>query len=196
MPDTPARRSPALVVALVAIAAIAVGLALSFLVTPEPRHVAADDAGPGNAGLPSPGPQPGDPIDLSLALRDLDGSPVPLERYRGKVIVLNFWATWCAPCRGEIPDLVALQADHAGDLVVVGIVVQDQFDTRVASFVREYAMPYPALDGSDAAVVEQAFGGFYGLPTTIVIGRDGIVRERHLGAMTREQMDAAVRDLI
>lgn len=136
------------------------------------------------------------PLNLNIALKDLNGNDVTLHSYKGKVIVLNLWATWCGPCKMEIPDLIKLQAAHPNDLVVVGVVVQDKFGDQVRAFVREFRIPYPVLDGNDREDLEDAFGPFWALPTSFVIDRHGRLRKKHQGQVTRQQLEREIRPLI
>ena len=136
------------------------------------------------------------PLNLNIALKDLNGNDVALHSYKGKVIVLNLWATWCGPCKREIPDLIKLQAAHPNDLVVVGVVVQDKFGDKVRAFVREFRIPYPVLDGNDREDLEDAFGPFWALPTSFVIDRHGRLRKKHQGQVTRQQLEREIRPLI
>lgn len=136
------------------------------------------------------------PLDLNIALKDLSGKDVTLHSYKGKVIVLNLWATWCRPCRKEIPDLIKLQAAHPTDVVVVGVVLQDKFGEKVESFIRELGIPYPVLDGNDREDFENAFGPFWGLPTSFVIDRMGRLHKKHQGQVTLQQLEREVSTLL
>lgn len=133
------------------------------------------------AAAPAAAPaDPGAPLDWSFT--DLDGVPVPLERWRGRLLVVNFWATWCPPCLREIPAFVDLQA-RLGDrgLQFVGIAL-DQPEA-VAPFVAEKGMNYPVLVGSDDVIrYMQTLGNTIGgLPYTAVISVDGELLKTHQG---------------
>lgn len=133
---------------------------------------------------------------MDLTLRNLEGANITLASFKGKVILINFWALWCVPCRTEIPDLVALQADHPDDVVVLGAVVFDRFDARVKPFVEGLAVNYPILDATDRDDVEAAYGPLLALPTTVIIGRDGVIAARQSGAATRAKFDAYIKPLL
>jgi peroxiredoxin len=144
--------------------------------------------------------------NLQLAFRDLTGRNVSLELYRGKVLILDFWATWCVPCQVEIPGFVDLYRTYqSAGLEVVGVSVLDDFK-KVRPFVQQHGMNYTVLDGNDRDDVEKTFGPFVGLPTTLVIGRDGSICARHVGIpslgtdslekSSRESFEAAVRPLL
>ena len=135
-------------------------------------------------------------INLAITLRDLKGAPVTLSQFKGKVIVLNLWATWCGPCRKEIPDLIKLQAAYPKDVAVIGVVVLDKFGEKVTSFVRDFGITYPVLDGNDREDFEDAFGPFWGLPTSFVIDRHGRLHKKHQGQVTRQQLEREIRPLI
>jgi peroxiredoxin len=144
--------------------------------------------------------------NLRLAFRDLTGNTVSLERYQGKVLILDFWATWCVPCQVEIPGFIDLYRKYqSAGLEVVGITVLDDFK-KARPFVEQHGMNYTVLDGNDRDDVEKAFGPFVGLPTTLVIGRDGSICQKHIGIPSlgtgslehsaRESFEAAVRPLL
>jgi thiol-disulfide isomerase/thioredoxin len=136
-------------------------------------------------------------------MRDLDDHPVHSSNYLGSVVVLNFWATWCPPCREEIPELNAFQMAHRSDgVVVVGASVDEEGATVVRDFVRRMKISYPVLlaDPPTQARYGGASTGPEGtrltLPTTVVIDRKGNYAARYLGAMTREELDKAVAPLL
>lgn len=136
------------------------------------------------------------PLNVSIALKDLSGEDVTLNSYKGKVIVLNLWATWCRPCRKEIPDLIKLQAAHPNDLVVVGVVIQDKFGEKVRAVVREFGIRYPILDGNDRRDFEDAFGPFWGLPMSFVIDQMGRLQKKHHGQVTQQQLEREISALL
>lgn len=118
----------------------------------------------------------------SWRLRDLDGNEVSSDQFKGKVVVLDFWATWCGPCRQEIPGYVELQKKYAADgLVVIGVSLDEGGPAIVRKFVDKYKVDYLILMGDDA--IGQAFGGVQAIPTTFIIDRDGVIRDRKIGAM-------------
>lgn len=131
--------------------------------------------------------------DVTLPL--LSGDSLRLRDLRGQVVLVNFWATWCPPCRAEIPDLKALHAElHARGLTVVGIALDEQGADVVQPFVDEFAIPYPiALDDGTAA---DAFGGLFGLPMSFVIDAEGQVVHRALGVFPVDTMRPVLLDLL
>lgn len=134
--------------------------------------------------------------NLDFRLRDLSGREVHLRDFAGQVLLLDFWATWCEPCKVEIPGFVSLYDKYrAQGLAVVGLVSMDEM-TNVPAFAARYRMNYPILDAIDRADIETAFGPLGGLPTTIVIGRDGRVCSEHLGFTPMERFDAEIRSLL
>ena len=133
---------------------------------------------------------------LDLTLTDLDGREVSLASFKGKVVLLYFWATWCGPCHAEIPDLVALQDSYPEDLVVLGIVWFDEFDADVHALVSEYQIDYPVLDGNNHPEIEQLYGEIPGLPVSVFIDRDGHVVMKHLGVSTRAEHELVIQPLL
>jgi thiol-disulfide isomerase/thioredoxin len=133
---------------------------------------------------------------LDLSLRDLDGRDITLSSFKGKVILLNFWATWCGPCKTEIPDLVSLQSSIGSRLAVVGVLVLDPIRAGTAPFVRQYRMSYPVLDGNDREDVEAAFGPIWALPTTVIVSPDGRIAVRHTGPMTQAQFERVIKPML
>jgi len=116
-------------------------------------------------------------------LRTPDGREVSSTDFAGKVMVVNFWATWCPPCRAEIPDLIELQKKYGNEgLVIVGISLDQDGAGVVGKFVEAKGINYPVVLGDDAVVA--AFGGFEGIPTTFIIDRQGQIRDRLTGADT------------
>jgi cytochrome c biogenesis protein CcmG, thiol:disulfide interchange protein DsbE len=151
------------------------------------------DALPGSGSLP---PAANGTAPLQFAMKNLHGADVQLDSFRGKVVFLNFWATWCGPCRAEIPDLISLQASHPDDVAVVGVVVMDRFGENVTRFASEMRINYPVLDGTGRPDIENAFAPLWGLPTTLVIDRHGHIVKRHSGIGSVEQFEREIRDLL
>jgi thiol-disulfide isomerase/thioredoxin len=133
---------------------------------------------------------------LRFTLKDMNGVDVKLASFKGKVIVVNFWAKWCGPCRAEIPDLVELQTQYGDDLVVLGLLVQDKWDDKVKPFASQFKVNYPLLDASERTDVEEAFGPMWGLPTSFIIGRDGRIAKKQTGIGTKEQFEQEIKALL
>ena len=128
-------------------------------------------------------------------LKDLEGKPVSSADYKGKVVVLNFWATWCLPCRREIPDFIALQKEY-GDrgLVFVGVALDDEGVSVVKPFAKEAGINYPLVIGDETVV--KAYEGVEVYPTTYVINRNGTIVSRHLGSLTKAEMEQEIKPLL
>jgi thiol-disulfide isomerase/thioredoxin len=180
-------------------AAVLVALALLTLmptgqVDPDAPPPAAGSGTPlsgADAGLSAVGMD----APLHFTLKDVNGVDVNLASFKGKVILVNFWATWCGPCKVEIPDLVELQHEYGDRLVVLGIDVLDEF-SRVKPYADDLKVNYPLLDANNRKDVEDAFGPMWGLPTSVLIGRDGKVAKRHSGIATKEQFKQYVDALL
>ena len=134
---------------------------------------------------------------FALALPDLDGATQQLGQWRGKVLVVNFWATWCEPCREEMPEFVRAQEEFGSrGLQFIGIAV-DQTD-RAASFAHELKLNYPVLIGGyDSIELSRSLGNrLVALPFTIVIDRDGNIAHTQLGPLKKDQLRSIVAKLI
>jgi len=117
-------------------------------------------------------------------LKDVNGNVVSSDQLKGKVVVVDFWATWCPPCRQEIPGYVDLQKKYAQDgLVVVGISLDQKGPAVVKQFVDRYQVSYLIVMGDEE--VTKAFGGMDAIPTTFIIDRDGQIRDRKTGLVSR-----------
>jgi peroxiredoxin len=141
-----------------------------------------------------PAPELSRPVP-ALALKDLRGRVVRLSDYRGKIVLLNFWATWCVPCRAEAPDLVSLQRDYGGKgLQVIGVSYPPNSRRAMRRFAREFKINYPILTGTRA--VKALFTESETLPMTFVIDRRGRVREIIEGILLPEEFDGKIKPLL
>lgn len=134
---------------------------------------------------------------MAARLVDLEGRPQPLGQWRGKVLVVNFWATWCAPCREEIPGFVRLQEKHGSRGVqFVGIAI-DRRDP-VQAFAREFGINYPILlGGIDMVELSRQAGNRVGaLPFTVILDRNGQIVGRELGGVKEAKLDALLQALL
>jgi thiol-disulfide isomerase/thioredoxin len=134
---------------------------------------------------------------INFTLPELDGKKHSLDEWRDQVIVLNFWATWCPPCREEIPLLVNLQKKHgANGLQVIGVAIDDKM--AVILFNQSYGINYPILMGNDDTLQLIArYGNSSGsLPFTVIIDRSGAIAVRKLGPFNQTELDSLVEPLI
>ena len=150
--------------------------------TPAIAPVASHDAVPASRSSDDPGACMANAkqANLDFTVKQLDGPDVLLSSFKGKVILLNFWATWCGPCKAEIPGFVELQEKYKNDLVILGYSVDDPPDTA-RTFARQFKMNYPVLLGEAREDVQDAFGPIWGIPASFVISRDGRVCRKHPG---------------
>jgi thiol-disulfide isomerase/thioredoxin len=127
-----------------------------------------------------------EPVDYSLP--DLNGKNHSLADYRGKWVIVNYWATWCPPCQEEIPDLVEFHDRHKDDdAVVIGINFEDISEEQLTTFVDSFLISYPILRSEPLAVTP--LGPVEGLPTTYIIAPDGSPVARQVGPVTGKQLD-------
>jgi thiol-disulfide isomerase/thioredoxin len=147
---------------------------------------------------------PGDPDDdtatgkaapLHFTLKDMNGVDVKLASFKGKVILLNFWATWCGPCKAEIPSLVELQEEYGDDLVVLGFSVDDPVE-KMRPYAAEYKINYPLLVGNGREDVQEAFGPLYGIPVSVIIDREGRIAKKHSGIASKSQFEREIKSLL
>src|SRR5271167_2328521 len=128
--------------------------------------------------------------DFELAT--LDGRKVKLSDFRGKAVLLNFWATWCPPCKVEMPWFEDLQKQYAQDgLVVLGVAMDDTAPATIAKFASDLGVNYEVLLGTDK--VSDDYGDVQYLPTTFYIGRDGAIVDKMTGLLDRKDIEQAVK---
>src|SRR5437867_10036256 len=145
---------------------------------------------PAIAGKPAP----------EVTFKDLDGKDVPLSQFKGKVVLVNFWATWCEPCQIEIPWLIEMQQKYSSKgFIVLGVDVDDEGNNVVSAYTakerfnvngQNLPMNYPVLRGNDA--VADKFGGLLGYPTSFLISRDGKIVKKTQGLIDYEEISKAI----
>ena len=135
--------------------------------------------------MPSSGPL------FAATLNDLDDKPVALERYKGKPLIVNFWARWCGPCRAEIPELIKFRNAHKGKIEVLGIGIEDKAEPA-KEFAKAYDMDYPVFVAKEQGIpLMQALGNTKaGLPYTLFIDRHGNVIQRKMGVVRKPDFDS------
>jgi cytochrome c biogenesis protein CcmG/thiol:disulfide interchange protein DsbE len=128
-------------------------------------------------------------------LSEVDGKSVTLSDFKGKVIILNFWATWCPPCRAEIPEFVALQRKYADKgFTVIGVSLDEQGPSVVKPFMRRLGMNYPVVMGDQKTV--DAYGGITVIPTTFVIDRQGNIVNAYQGFTDQATFESVIDPLL
>jgi thiol-disulfide isomerase/thioredoxin len=131
----------------------------------------------------NPEPAPG------LVIRDLAGKVTSMNDLKGKVVLVNFWATWCPPCREEIPALIHLQETHRDRLQIIGISQDDEIED-VQEFVKKTGINYPVVMATPELIA--AYGGVVALPTTFVVDPQGRIVQRHLGLLNAEHTEREI----
>jgi len=182
-------RNKILVILLAAVAVTALAVVAS--------RTPVGNVKPGNAAGSRP-PAP------SVAIKDLQGNTVTLEQFRGKVVLVNFWATWCSPCQIEMPWFVEFQEKYGPQgFTVLGVAMDEEGKSVVEPFIekerfdldgQKVKINYPILIGNDALADE--FGGLIGLPTTLVISRDGKITKRFIGLVSHDKIVDEIESLL
>ena len=148
---------------------VAIVLLIGGVIFWQNRHSHGPAPMPLTANAPAP----------QFAVADLNGQPIDSANFRGKVVLVDFWATWCVPCEAEIPHLVEWQNQHSADgLQVIGLSMDDTA-SPVKRYVEKHKMTYPVAMADEKTIA--AFGGVLGLPANILIGRDGKLIAKHVG---------------
>jgi peroxiredoxin len=130
-----------------------------------------------------------------FTLTGMNGAPVNLSDYRGKVVLLNFWATWCGPCEAEIPWFIEFEEMYKDrGFATLGVSMDEDGWQAVQPFVKQRAINYPVMIGNDR--VAQLYGGIDSLPSTFLIDREGRIASVHLGLVSRREYEAEILKLI
>jgi cytochrome c biogenesis protein CcmG/thiol:disulfide interchange protein DsbE len=131
----------------------------------------------------------------NFSLKSFDGKIVELSKLKGKVVVVNFWATWCPPCRAEIPDFIKVYDTYKSKgFEIVGIALDEDGWEKVKPFVDKNKISYPIVLGT--AEVVQQYGGIEGIPTTFIVDKKGNVVERQVGMLTKGMLEQKIKVLL
>ena len=142
------------------------------------------------------GSEAGDAANLDFTLKDMNGADVHLADFRGRPVILNFWATWCGPCKAEIPALVALAERYKSrHLTVLGVSVDDTPED-LRQFAAEYKMNYPVLVGQGHDTFKDTYDALRVVPVTWFIRADGTIYRKHQGPATREWFEEQVKGML
>ena len=134
-------------------------------------------------------------LAANFSLPDANGVPVALAGYRGRVVLLNFWATWCGPCKIEIPWFIEFNKSYRDrGFAVLGVSLDDDGWKSVKQYVTEKKMDYPVMVGNDQ--VSRSYGGIDSLPTTFIIDRDGGIAFVHMGLVSKDTYEKEIRSLL
>lgn len=137
------------------------------------------------------------PANWDFKLKDLNGKEVTLASFKdsNKVVLLNFWATWCGPCKAEIPGFVELQEKYKDKLTIIGYSVDDTAELA-KKYAAEYKMNYPILLGEGREDVQDAYGPIWGIPASFIISKDGRVCRKHMGIAPKAVFEKEVLALM
>ncbi|MBX2974650.1 MAG: TlpA family protein disulfide reductase [Ignavibacteriaceae bacterium] len=130
-----------------------------------------------------------------FSLKTPDGKIVKLSDYKNKIVIIDFWATWCPPCRKGIPDLIAIQKEYKDDVVVIGISLdRDNTIADVAPFIKNYGINYPVVFGNMEVV--KAYGGVEAIPTSFIVDKKGNIVDTHVGLVPKETYTSLIKSLL
>lgn len=130
-----------------------------------------------------------------FALKSFDGKTVKLSDYKGKVVIIDFWATWCPPCRKGIPDLISIQDEYKKDVVIIGISLDSEKTIKdVPGFVKSYVINYPIVYGNEKVVND--YGGIEGIPTAFVVDKKGNIVDKHVGLVPKDTYVNKIKELL
>lgn len=130
-----------------------------------------------------------------FTLKTSDGKTIKLSDYKGKVVIIDFWATWCPPCRKGIPDLISIQKEYKKDVVIIGISLDGEKTVKdVPGFVKDYGINYPIVYGDEKIV--NAYGGIQGIPTAFVVDKKGNIVDKHVGLVPKDTYVNKIKELL
>ena len=189
------------IVGVVALAALTLTTQMPWLTQKHPAMIEEGDGS--QASAPKAGteamlscPADAKPANLNFTMKDVSGKDVTLADFKGKVLLIDFWATWCGPCKVEIPHFVEFQEKFGKDgLQIVGISVDDPLE-KLEPYVREMKMNYPVLQGLGHDDVQDAYGPILGIPVSVLVSRDGKICATHTGLTEKDVFEREIRALL
>ena len=179
---------------IAAVGSLALAL-LTLNAAPEWPFHGADAAVDGAAAAASC-PVNAKPANLNFTLKDIENKDVKLTSLKGKVVLLDFWATWCGPCKIEIPWFIEFQQKYGKDgLQVVGVSIDDTLD-KLKPYAAQMKMNYLVLQGLDQDAMQDAYGPLFGIPVSVVISRDGRMCHKHVGLSSKDKFEQQIKSLL
>ncbi|HSL23577.1 MAG TPA: TlpA disulfide reductase family protein [Vicinamibacterales bacterium] len=184
------------------ILAAALAVALGFAAIPAGISLFGHDDAAEEASLPA-GAAPtfcdakGKPANLGFTVKDMNGRDLRMSDYKGKVILLNFWATWCGPCKVEIPGFIELYDKYKNQGFAVLGLSTDDAPEQLRKFAQNMRINYPVLVASDRNdIIDDAYGPMWGIPVSFLIAKDGTICRKYLGLATKEQLERELKALL
>ena len=130
----------------------------------------------------------------NFSLVDTKGKKISLSDFKGKVVIIDFWATWCPPCRRGIPDLIDLQKEYKGKLAIIGVSLDTDSKKDVVPFIKNYGINYPVVYGNAQIVGE--YGNIQAIPTSFIIDKDGNIVNKHVGLVPKSKLKEEITSLM
>lgn len=127
-------------------------------------------------------------------LTSTNGKSIKLSDYRGKVVIVDFWATWCPPCRKGIPDLIELQKEFRNDLVVIGVSLDQDTKSDVVPFIKKYGINYPIVYGNNQVIMD--YGSINAIPTSFIIDKNGKIVDKHIGLVPKSEYVNKIKEIL
>jgi len=185
------------ILGVIALAALTVTTQMPWLTTKQPAMESRSTAG---ASEPQADlltcPADAKAANLNFTMKDHQGVPVTLSDYKGKVLLLDFWATWCGPCKVEIPHFVEFQEKYGkAGLQIVGISIDDTAE-KLVPYVKDMKMNYPVLQALNRDDVQDAYGPLAGIPVSVMISRDGRICATHIGLTGSDVFEREITALL
>jgi thiol-disulfide isomerase/thioredoxin len=182
------------ILGVVALAVLTVVTQMPWLTKGEPKMGTPASETARGAALSCPADAK--PANLDFTLKDVENRDVTLSQFKGKVILLDFWATWCGPCKIEIPHFIEFQETYGKQgLQIVGVSIDDTAADLVP-YVREMKMNYPVLQGLNHDGIQTAFGPIVGIPVSVMISREGKICATHSGLTGRDVFEREIKALL
>ena len=129
-----------------------------------------------------------------FTLKSVNGNTIRLADYKNKIVILDFWATWCGPCRRGIPDLVSIQKEFTKDVVVIGISVEQETKMEVPMFMQKQHINYPVVFATESVV--NNYGGISGIPTSFIVDQNGNIADTHVGLVEKQVLVSKIKSLL